>query len=341
MRAIAQSQPSQLPATFAPLQTLHLSTSQVSANERLGYWLDAVCRMYARLECERPGREVFGEVSSCQLGELGLTELQSNVQRLRRTPGAIRDDARESCLVQIQRSGRSLVRQDGREARLDAGDFVMYDTTRPYELQFEDSGHEVLVLRLPGKVLQSHIANLQDLTATTVPGSTAAGSLLLTMVDTLRRDIDRLHPSSAIGVSEGITSIIAAGLRSLPGANVQRPSQLSAYHVARVKAYVMEHLRDPVLSIAGIAAAMRLTPDHLSRLFRTEPMPLSRWIWQQRLDACRRDLADPRQAHRGVSDIAYSWGFNDATHFSRSFKEQFGLSPRDWRRQDGAPALNH
>jgi transcriptional regulator GlxA family with amidase domain len=60
-------------------------------------------------------------------------------------------------------------------------------------------------------------------------------------------------------------------------------------------------------------------------------MPLSRMIWQQRLTACRRELADASMAHRSVSDIAFSWGFNEAAHFSRSFREQFGLSPREWR----------
>jgi AraC-like DNA-binding protein len=130
------------------------------------------------------------------------------------------------------------------------------------------------------------------------------------MVDTLRRDVGRLHPSSVIGVSEAITSIVAAGLRSLPGANVQRPTQLSAFHMARVKAYVMEHLPKPDLSIASIAEAMRVSPDHLARLFRAEPVPLSRFIWRQRLEACRRDLSDPRLAQRSVSEIAFSWGFN-------------------------------
>ncbi|MDH4393235.1 MAG: helix-turn-helix domain-containing protein [Aquabacterium sp.] len=53
----------------------------------------------------------------------------------------------------------------------------------------------------------------------------------------------------------------------------------------------------------------------------------------QRLDACRRDLADVRLAERSVSALAFSWGFNDAAHFSRSFREQFGQSPRAWRAQ--------
>lgn len=62
-----------------------------------------------------------------------------------------------------------------------------------------------------------------------------------------------------------------------------------------------------------------MSADHLARLFCGEPVPLSRWIWQQRLDACRRDLSNPILIYRSVSDIAFSWGFNYATHFSRAF----------------------
>ncbi len=78
---------------------------------------------------------------------------------------------------------------------------------------------------------------------------------------------------------------------------------------------------------------MQLSADHLCRLYRHEPVPLSRHILQLRLDACRRDLADPRLAMRSVSEIAYSWGFNDAAHFSRRFRERHGLSPTEWREQ--------
>ncbi len=329
-----------VPSAAISPQRDRLSTSAVDCGDRFAYWLDMICAIYAKLECDRPSGQVFGEISFSRLGVLDLTVLHSNVPLVRRTQSMICHDTRDSTLVQIQRAGRAVVRQEGREARLVPGDFVMYDTTRPYELHFEDQSHEVIVVRLPSSELQPHVVNLHDLTATTVPGTCAAGNLLLTMIETLQRDIDRLHPSSAIGVSEGITSIIAAGLRSLPGANTQRSSQLCAYHVARVKAYVMNNLRNPELSIAHIACAMGMSPDHLSRLFRGEPVPLSRWIWQQRLDACRRDLCDTRMARRSVSEIAFAWGFNDATHFSRSFREQFGLCPRDWRQQSGAQATS-
>lgn len=311
-----------------------LSTDSVPDRDRFSYWTDMVCAMYARLECDQPELGAMqGQIEFSALGSMRLTHVLSNAPAVRRTPSLIESDPNVAYLVQLQRRGHAIVLQDGRQARLAPGDFVLYDTGKPYELLFPEPAHEVVVIGIARSELEPHVMNLGDLTATTVPGSSAAGNLLLMMIDTLMRDIDRLHPSSALGISEGITSIVAAGLRSLPGANLRQSSALGTYHITRVKAYVMENLRNPALSIASIANAMKLSPDHLSRLFRSEPVPLSRLIWKERLDACRRDLADPRLATRSITDIAFSWGFNDAAHFSRSFKEQFGFSPRDWRLQ--------
>ncbi len=311
-----------------------LSTTEVPEDQRFEYWLDMLCSLYVKLDCDGPdAAAIFGDIEFSRIGSLDLTRLSSNASRVRRTSSKIHSGNEDFCLVQLQQTGRGVVFQDERIAKVEPGDFVMYDCTRPYELIFNDPRHDVVVVRLPRSLLESHVGNLHQLTATTVRGGGAAGNLLLSMVDTLQRDIECLHPSSAMGVSEAITNIIAAGLRSLPEANARKTSNLSAYHIARIKAYVIENLRDPLLSVTSIAQAMKVTPDHLSRLFRSEPVPLSRLIWQWRLEACKRDLIDPRFAARSVSDIAYSWGFNDATHFSRCFKEQFGCAPRDWRNQ--------
>lgn len=309
-----------------------LSTTHVPEGQRVAYWLDMICSMYVRLDCEAPqDTELFGDIEFNRLGALDLTHLRSNARRIRRTERQIARSDGDYCLVQIQRAGKGVVCQDGRLAVVHPGDFVFYDTTRPYELIFDDPEHDVFVMRLPRNALEAHVSNLEELTATTVASHDAAGHLLLSMVETLRRDIAKLQPSSALGVSEAITSIIAAGLRGLPGANVRKPSNLHSYHVGRIKAHVTGRLRDPELSIHSIAAALNLSPDHLSRLFRNEPVQLSRLIWKSRLDACRRDLADPRLRERSVSEIAFSWGFNNAAHFSRSFKEEFGSTPTEWR----------
>ena len=37
-----------------------------------------------------------------------------------------------------------------------------------------------------------------------------------------------------------------------------------------------------------------------------------------------------------ICEIAFTWGFNSAPHFSRSFREQYGMPPRDYRARKAA-----
>jgi AraC-like DNA-binding protein len=47
--------------------------------------------------------------------------------------------------------------------------------------------------------------------------------------------------------------------------------------------------------------------------------------WASRL------LADSRQADWTITDIAFSVGFKDASHFTRAFKNTHGCCPREYR----------
>jgi AraC-like DNA-binding protein len=295
-------------------------------------WPDSLFSTPAEVDCEPPHEaESFGDVECSRIGNLDFTHLRSSGPRVRRMTDRISRDQEDFCLVLVQREGRGTLHQDGRVGVMKPGDFVLNDCTRPYELAFEGDRHDICMLRLPRHLLAVHVPNVEELSAITVSGSSPAGSLLRTMVDTLCDGVSDLPPASAVSVCDAITSVVGAGLRSLPEANRRKPSKLTAYHLARIRAYVQEHLRDPELSIRAVADGVQLSPDHICRLFRNEPVPLSRLIWQQRLEACQRDLADPRFANLSVSDVAFSWGFKDAAHFSRSFRERFGTSPRDWR----------
>jgi AraC-like DNA-binding protein len=62
-------------------------------------------------------------------------------------------------------------------------------------------------------------------------------------------------------------------------------------------------------------------------------MSVSELIWSRRLDQARRDLADPLRSHISVTAIAYDVGFKDSAHFSRAFKNRFGLTPGECRSQ--------
>ncbi|HEX4246826.1 MAG TPA: helix-turn-helix domain-containing protein [Pseudonocardia sp.] len=83
--------------------------------------------------------------------------------------------------------------------------------------------------------------------------------------------------------------------------------------------------------MATLAAALHTSVSTLHRAFADEPYTISEWIWAQRLDGVRADLCNPALRARTLTDLAFSWGFVDASHFSRAFKARFGCSPRELR----------
>lgn len=309
-----------------------LSTRGVEPSQRLAFWTDMVCSTYVQLECDAAAgaSTIEGEISARHLASLQLSQVISTPQVVRRTAAKIARSAEDYFLVSIQTRGEGVIAQDGRCARLAVGDFALYDSTRPYELRF-DAPFEQVVLRLPGATLRTALRDTHALTASTVSGQRGAGHLMIGMIRTLAADIGTLAPESAAAVAESVSQILIAGLSALPAARQKPVSQLTALHREQIKACITRRLRDPSLSVAGIATQLRLAPSTLHRAWTGQACSIAEWMWAQRLDAARRDLCAPAHRARSISEIAYSWGFGDAAHFSRAFRARFGCSARELR----------
>lgn len=103
----------------------------------------------------------------------------------------------------------------------------------------------------------------------------------------------------------------------------------------RIKIYILRNLRDPDLSIDRIAAALRCSKRNLHKAFSNDGATISDTIWRLRLERCRRDLVSPACAWKSITEIAFSWGFSSATHFSKVFKDAYGMSPKAYRLMGG------
>ncbi|WP_028932385.1 helix-turn-helix domain-containing protein [Pseudonocardia spinosispora] len=307
-----------------------LTTDEVDPSDRLGYWTDAVCDAYVQLDCAAPshGPDFTGEIRIDSLASLELSRVTSDAQRVRRTPSLITRSAEDYFLVSIQIQGVGILSQDGRQAVLSPGDFALYDSTRPYELRFPDRFQQ-FVLMLPGPPLRSELRGAEGLTARGIPGSRGAGHLMIEMITTLADTVDELEPASAAAVAQSVEHIVVAGLSALNDSPAPQPEP--AARREQVKAHARARLRDPGLTVAELAAELHTSVSTLHRAFSTEPYTISEWIWSQRLDNVRADLCDPMHRNRTLTELAFSWGFVDASHFSRAFRARFGCSPRELR----------
>ena len=78
----------------------------------------------------------------------------------------------------------------------------------------------------------------------------------------------------------------------------------------------------PRLLAAQLCASLR----RLQEVFQAQGTTLPDGIWDMQLEFARSLLAAPHQAE-SVSTIAYRAGFLDAAHFSRRFKQRYGVPP--------------
>lgn len=96
---------------------------------------------------------------------------------------------------------------------------------------------------------------------------------------------------------------------------------------------IESRLSDPELGQELIASTLNVSARTLYRAFRAHKVTVNEWIRNRRLENCRAELEDPGLSYMPVSLVAARWGLIDAAHFSRMFKSQFGVSPKEYRQR--------
>ena len=95
-------------------------------------------------------------------------------------------------------------------------------------------------------------------------------------------------------------------------------------------AFITAHAFAP-LSLADVARGIGRHRSHVAEVVRSETgRSVGAWITEIRLDEARRRVEGTSEL---IEVIGERVGYTDATHFARTFKRRFGLSPRAWRAQ--------
>jgi len=109
------------------------------------------------------------------------------------------------------------------------------------------------------------------------------------------------------------------------------PQPLAHTIPARIISLIEGQLADPDLSPDMIAAACGISLRSLQRRFAKAGESVGHWIRHRRLERCYADLRNPRWGQYSIASIAFRWGFVEQAHFSRCFRQQYGVSPRNVR----------
>ena len=127
-------------------------------------------------------------------------------------------------------------------------------------------------------------------------------------------------------VGEQILDMMETLLGDSPGSVLSGRSDMI---ILRAKTMIARCLGDSGLNLDQIATELRISANYLAKLFRMEGTTVMRYVLEKRLDRAHSLVKQFGQHHMQIQEIAYMCGFESPSHFSRMFKQHFGVSPRD------------
>jgi len=321
-------------ATATATATRPDSTALFST-ESFSEWRNAISQAFVPLNVRAEQTENFvGTIRSRSMGDILVSEITARAHEVERTAALIARGEKRYYKLSLQLAGSGLLVQDGREAALQPGDIAIYDTDRPYTLAF-DSDFRCLVVMFPQSMVDLPREAVGRLTATRIAGDEGLTRMVGPFLTHLAKNLDRLSGHAGVRLLHNTLDLVTTVLHSeLDARGGESHANHRATRVQEIRAYIDEHLSDPDLSPAGIAAVNFISTRHLHGIFKDQDVTVSAWIRGRRLEHCRRDLADPLYFNTSVAMVGARWGFMDASHFSRLFRATFGQTPSDFRAQE-------
>jgi AraC-like DNA-binding protein len=309
-----------------------VSTANVPASKKMRFWNEAVSSAVVSAAADPLDEDTFqGQLKLLDLGSIRIAEICGGASNVRRFPTHSRGT---HFVLQLILSGEIICRSEGRQTRLGAGDFWMYGTSAGADLHLPKPV-SLLALCVPRDCLTRYFACPEAACSMVVSGTSGAGALVAGYLrDFWGRAQHELAPQLVPRFAEIALQLVAGAYAGIPAARPDRSCRLTE-HRLRIRSYIEEHLCETDLTPQSIAAALRITPGYLHRLFCGGKESIARYILRRRLEECHRNLSDCMQSGRSVTHIAFEHGFNSLPHFSRVFRSHFGITPSELRQRAG------
>ncbi len=287
-------------------------------------WREVVCQAFTRLSPERVDDSPFaGEIRMQPLGGSGtLSRITATGQTVRRRREDVAGAPCDAVFVNIQVGGRSVVRQREVETRLNPGSLTLLDARRPFAMRF-DGPFQQVCLHLPFAWFEEQAFDPTAAVARRLDRSSAFAAALLDYVDGVMAGIREDGEDAADHMGHLLRLAYQGGT----------PTTLADQHLAVLRRFITGHSPEPGLTPRAVAEHFRISVRHLHKLFARSGESFGQFLLRTRLE---RSLdAIVTQPGRSITEIALEAGFNDPSHFARSFRRRYGRPPSAARREAG------
>ncbi|MES2533804.1 MAG: helix-turn-helix domain-containing protein, partial [Pseudomonadota bacterium] len=172
-----------------------------------------------------------------------------------------------------------------------------------------------------------------------VRGGAGVARMFTALLQSVSESFDTLTTEHLRPVEIALVEFLATCLAEEPADGALRGETGTQMNILNRLCQVIEaNLGDAGFSRATVARREGISARYVQKLFENAGESFSHYLRRRRLARCRSDLLNPQLSPLSITEISYRWGFSDSAHFSRSFREEYGVAPREFRKQADAGA---
>jgi len=302
------------------------NTETVAAGQGFALWQDAVCRAVLHVATERhPDRPFAARISSRSLGAMRFAAFKSSGHTIVRDRSHIAGLADGGYLVSMQLRGSCHISQGDQRFVLAPGEIAIVDSEQPFRVCFPEHV-ERLVSVVPRAFLDVRAPWLTGAAARRICGSPAIMDLARQHLVQLAQAEPDPHAGDAALLAENLCNLLTIATAPDGGVRIASDARLETMLLL-----ARQNLSDPDLSPSKLASLCGISVRTLHMRFKQLGSTWREWVLLNRLHACKAALEDSRRGDLSISQIAYQWGFNDLSHFNKSFRRAYGMTPGECR----------
>tara|TARA_R110002012_G_scaffold49603_1_gene128266 strand:+ start:182 stop:1111 length:930 start_codon:yes stop_codon:yes gene_type:complete len=299
----------------------HYTTAGLERGDKYDFWHEVVCKKFVTADSIKTCPGGFDAELICnQFGRTQVSRLEAPSHTWKRERKHIRADDEDVYLLGVLRNGNGALTQNGRTATQSKGSIALYDTALPFTYNLSAT---IDIISMPRSMLDSRAPNARKLLAESLECDPSLNMMLCRMIDSLL-EIDVETKEFSI-VRERLANSLLDIVLAILDINDASLSTVTSPSLEKMLAYIRANLGDPDLCPSDIANFGSVSSRTMNRIFGKMGTTPMRWVMQERVRLGERYLRE-RYA-TSVTEAAFLVGFNDISHFSRSFKQLLGYSP--------------
>jgi AraC-like DNA-binding protein len=317
------------------------STNDYQPGERFDAWRDElmnlVCGLDATLPLRARDRAFQGEWTGFTLGALEVTQFVTTDVVVQRKRNHL-SDGRDHFIFCMPRSGLLEVEQN--DESLASSDTRAIMATAAHPVSFSVTTHVSQPARFIGLLIPREVLTPVAPNATRM-GLCAMGTAktaiyldyLSRYADVFARTGAPLDAALATSAGQHMLDLIVMMLDGAASERVDLANQrgLRAVRQRALIDDIRRHFATADFSCAALAKRHAISERYAQALLEEAGETFSRMVLRLRLERAAMLLRKPSSAQLRIDEIGYACGFNELSYFYRTFKREFGVSPRAYR----------